>query len=131
MWLNLASAYDWLQQKDKAAQARENALKLAGNASKAEPTDAQIQSALAMLYARKNMRDKSLVRIRAALALNPDDAQVLVDVAQAYEELGDRPTALKYVRNALQKGLSLEDLRSDWDLQNLLSDPAFRPPGSQ
>jgi eukaryotic-like serine/threonine-protein kinase len=131
VWENLASAYDWLQQKDKATRARENALKLAEGAAKAEPRDAQVQSALAILYARKKMRDKSLVRIQAALALNPDDPRVLVDVGQAYEELGDRPTAIKYVQDARQRGFSLDDLRSDWDLQDLLSDQAFRPRGSQ
>jgi serine/threonine protein kinase/tetratricopeptide (TPR) repeat protein len=131
VWENLASAYDWLQQKDKAARARENALKLAEDAAKAEPRDAEVQSALAILYARRKMRDKSLVRVQAALALNPDDPRILVDVGQAYEELGDRPTAIKYVQDARQKGFSLDDLRSDWDLQNLLSDPAFIAPRSQ
>ncbi|MFZ3333587.1 MAG: protein kinase, partial [Candidatus Acidiferrales bacterium] len=85
VWENLASAYDWLQQKDKAGQARERATELAENASKAQPRDAQVQSALAILYARKKLRDKSLMRIHAALALNSDDPRVLVDVGQAYE----------------------------------------------
>jgi eukaryotic-like serine/threonine-protein kinase len=131
VWENLASAHDWLQQQDQAARARENALKLAEDAARADPRDAQVQSALAILYARKKLRDKSLMRIQAALALDSDDPRVLVDVGQAYEELGDRHTATKYVQDALQRGFSLEDLRSDWDLQNLLADPSFRSLGSR
>jgi serine/threonine-protein kinase len=127
VWGNLASAYDWLQQTDKASTARESEIKLAEEAAKSRPRDAQVQSALAILYARKKLRQKAQVRIQAALALDPGDARVLVDVGQAFEMLGDRRIALEYVEKALQKGFPLEDLKSDWDLQDLVSDRSFRP----
>jgi serine/threonine protein kinase/tetratricopeptide (TPR) repeat protein len=127
VWENLASAYDWLQQKDRAALARETETKLAEESSRTRPRDAQVQSALANLYARKKLREKTLVRIQAALALDPNDPRVLMDVGQAYDELGDRRVAIEYTEKALEKGFSLEDLKSIWDLQSLTSDPNFRP----
>ena len=127
VWENLASAYDWLQQKDRAALARETETKLAEESSRTRPRDAQVQSALANLYARKKLREKTLVRIQAALALDPNDPRVLMDVGQAYDELGDRRIAIEHIEKALEKGFSLEDLKSIWDLQSLISDPNFRP----
>jgi serine/threonine-protein kinase len=127
VWENLASAYDWLQQGDRAALARETETKLAEESSRSRPRDAQVQSVLANLYARKKLREKALVRIQAALALDPNDPRVLMDAGQAYEELGDRRVAIEYVEKALEKGFSPEDLSSNWDLQSLVSDPNFRP----
>jgi hypothetical protein len=75
------------------------------------------------------MREKALIRIQTALAISPDDPRVLINVADAYEVLGDRPNALRNVEKALQKGYPLEDLKSDPDQQALLQDPKFRPSG--
>jgi hypothetical protein len=52
-----------------------------------------------------------------------------MNVADAYEVLGDRQSALRNVEKALQKGYPLEDLKSDPDQQALLQDPKFRPSG--
>jgi Flp pilus assembly protein TadD len=65
--------------------------------------------------------------MQAALALGPDDPQVLADLAQAYEQLGDRRQALQYLKKSLDKGMPLDTLRANSDMQELLSDPSFRP----
>ena len=89
------------------------------------PRDAMGHSILALLYARKKIRDKAAAHIQSALALAPDDAEVLENVGQAYEDLGDRAQALLNIQKCLQKGYSLSDLKTIRDLQGLLSDPRF------
>ena len=128
VWSNLVSAYEWLKNDDKAASARERELKLVEDDVKNQPRDATAQSELAGVYAAEKMRDKALIRIQTALALSPDDPRVLVNVGDAYEKLGDRPNAVRYVEKALEKGYPLDDVKSDPGLQNLLSDPKFRHP---
>ncbi|HLW81928.1 MAG TPA: protein kinase [Candidatus Acidoferrales bacterium] len=129
VWSNLVASYEWLKEDAKAAAARGRELALVEDQVERQPQDAVAQSELADIYAGQKMRDKALIRIQSALALSPDDAQVLVNVGVVYEALGDRPHALYYVEKALQKGYALGDLKSNPDLQSILSDPNFRPSG--
>jgi predicted Zn-dependent protease len=128
VWDNLAGAYDWLKNKDKAAEARARELELVEQVAEAKGRDAQIQSVLGVLYAQKKLRDKALPRVQAALALSPDDPGVLANVGEAYEDLGERREAIKFLQRSMEKGTAIEDLRANAALQDLLSDPNFRPP---
>jgi eukaryotic-like serine/threonine-protein kinase len=127
VWSNLVASYKWLKDDSKAAAARQRELPLVLSELKRQPQDAVAQSELAGLYAQQNMRDDSLLRIRSALALSPNDPRVLLNIGEAYEDLGNRPEALHYIEKAVQKGYTLADLKSDPYLQDLLSDPKFRP----
>jgi len=127
VWANLVGAYNWLKDPTKADAAQSRELKLVEDAAKLHPSDAEIQSQLGVLYAEKKLKDQALVRMQAALALGPDDPQVLADIAQAYEELGDRRQALQYLKKSLDKGMPIDTLRANPDMQELLSDPSFRP----
>ena len=93
--------------------------------AQANPRDAVAQSILGLLYAKKKVREAAISHIQSALALSPDDANVLENVGEAYEDLGDRKQALQYIGKSLQKGYSLADLKSIPDLEGLLSDPNF------
>ena len=127
VWANLASAYESLNDKTKLAAARDHELPLLEQAAQASPRDAVIQSRLGLLYAQDNMRDKALAKIQMALALSPDDPDVLENVGEAYEHLGNRPSAIQYIEKSLQKGYSPDLLKGTPALQSLLSDPNFRP----
>jgi tetratricopeptide (TPR) repeat protein len=128
VWDNAATAYEWLKQNDKARAARERELQLLEESAATKDRDAQVQSVLSVLYAQKKMRDKALKRVQAALALSPDDPGILSNVGEAYEDLGERREAIKFIEKSMQKGTSIEDLRANAALQNLLSDANFRPP---
>ena len=125
VWGNLAFAYEGLQDKDKAGKARDRELALLEQTAQANPRDAVAQSILGLLYAKKKVREAAISHIQSALALSPDDANVLENVGEAYEDLGDRKQALQYIGKSLQKGYSLADLKSIPDLEGLLSDPNF------
>jgi tetratricopeptide (TPR) repeat protein len=126
-WDNLAMACSWLKQEARARTARNKALTLLQKAARARPRDAGMQAILGRLYAQEKMKPEAQAHMQAALALAPDDAQVLADVGEAYESLGERGLALATFYKALQKGASLNDLQHHADLQSLLSDPNFRP----
>jgi serine/threonine-protein kinase len=126
VWENLGADYEWQGQKDKAAAAYDRELEILEKETKLQSQDSQAQSALGNLYARKHLRDKAILRIRAALALAPTDSHVLVNVAEAYEMLGDRRQALSYIEQALKNGYPLDDLKQDMEAQGLLSDPDFK-----
>jgi eukaryotic-like serine/threonine-protein kinase len=129
VWANLAIAYDGLKENDKAGQARDREIPLLEQAALDTPRDATAQSKLGLLYAKKKLREKAISRIQSALALSPDDPNVLAIVGMAYEDLGDRAQALQYIEKSLQKGYALADLKNTPDLQALFSDPSFKPRG--
>jgi serine/threonine-protein kinase len=129
VWSNLVIAYTGLGDKEKANRALDREAPLLDQAATDSPRDAVVQANLALLYAKKKLREKALSRIQSALALSPDDANVLETVGEVYEDLGDRAQALQYIEKSLQKGYDLAAVKSAPDLQGLLSDPSFRPSG--
>jgi serine/threonine-protein kinase len=128
-WGNLAIAYEGLQDKQKMGRAQDREIALLEQAALETPRDAIMQSQLGLLYAKKKLPEKAISRIQSALALSPDDADVLANSGEAYEDLGDRSQALGYIEKSLQKGYALAALRSNPGLQGLLSDSNFRPTG--
>ena len=127
VWANLAMAYEGLHDQPKLAAALDNELPLLEAAEKLNPRDPGMQARLALVYAQKKNRDKALAHIQTSLALAPEDPDVLENVGETYEALGDRSHAIEYIERSLQKGYSLESLRGTPALQGLLSDPRFRP----
>ena len=128
-WANLAYAYEVLKNDEKAGRARDHAIALLEQMVRDTPRDGLAQSNLGVLYAKKKIREKAISRIQSALVLSPDDPNVLENAGEAYEDLGDRPQALRYIEMSLQKGYALGSLKSIQSLQGLLSDPNFRPSG--
>lgn len=127
VWENLAVAYERLNQNDKAAAARERELALVEADSKTQPKDGELQSYLGLLYAKKRLPDEAARHLQTALALRGDDQVVLENVAEAYEDLGQRHQALQYIEKALDKGYPMEDIRTNPAFTSLLADPNFRP----
>ncbi|HZC23360.1 MAG TPA: protein kinase [Candidatus Binatia bacterium] len=127
VWANLAAAYESMGDLDKAAAAQDREQPLLEQALEKSPRDAGSHARLGLLYAHKKLREKALSQIRTALALAPEDSDVLQNVGETYELLGDRKHAIEYIEKSLQKGYSLEAVKSDPYLKNLLSDPNFRP----
>jgi serine/threonine protein kinase/tetratricopeptide (TPR) repeat protein len=126
VWGNLAIAYEGLKDKEKAGKAWDRELLLLEQAVLDTPRDAVVQSNLGLLYAKKKLSEKAISRIQSALVLAPDDANVLEAVGEAYEDLGNRVQALRYIEKSLQKGYTLTALKNVPDLQGLVSDPSFR-----
>jgi eukaryotic-like serine/threonine-protein kinase len=127
VWDNLTQYYKWLDQKDKVAQVRARMLPMVETKVAAEPRDAMAQAVLANIYAEMGMKDRASARIRTAEGLSPDDPQVLQELADAAEKLGDRKVALGYIDRALRKGDTMDSLATDPDLQELVKAPGLHP----
>lgn len=126
LWNNLAIAYEWLGQADKARQAFSQERARLEELVPLRPYDAEVHADLGAMYSQLRLGDKTRTQLNVALALSPDSASILSKAGEAYENLGERPLALQYFRKALQKGWTLEDLKMNPDLRSLLSDPSAR-----
>src|SRR5262249_38734383 len=122
-----ALAYQWLHNPAKASAASERELFLLEEYVKQHPTDAFGHSALAVLYAGANQRERAVARLGSARGLARKDPQVLADAADTWGTLGHRQRALHYLEDSLKNGSTLDDLRARFGLQQILSDPKFRP----
>lgn len=127
VWLNLLSDYEWMKDDIKAESVLSRVLPMVEQAVRLRPQDAIAQSTLGLLLAKEKQREKALARVETALALSPDDTQVLSNVADTYEILGDRRRGLEYLEKALQKGFTVDQAKGDPDMQGMLKDPAFHP----
>ncbi len=127
VWANLQLAYTWLKDDEKARVARSKTLSLLEQFVVLNSQEASVQSMLSTYYAEDKLREKALAHAKAALAMAPKDPGVLADVAETYDDLGDRKRAIQYAQDSLKNGYSLTDLQQRPYLHGLLADPSFRP----
>jgi len=126
LWNNLAIAYEWLEKPEQAKQAFRQELARLEEIAPLRPYDAEVHANLGTMYSQSRLRDKAKTQLDAALALSPDDAEILGKAGEAYENLGERSLALEYFQKALQKGWTMNDLEMNPDLRPLLSDSNAR-----
>jgi len=131
VWANLQLAYTWLKDDEKMYSARAKTLSLLEQYASVNSQEAPVQSMLSTYYAEDKLREKALTSANAALALAPKDPGVLADLAETYDDLGDRKRAIKYAQDSLKNGYTLGDLQQRPALLGLLADPGFRPRGKQ
>ena len=129
VWANLQLAYTLLKDDEKMRSARAKALILLEQYASVNSQEAPVQSMLSTYYAEDKLRQKALASANAALALTPKDPDVLADIAETYDDLGDRKRAIQFARDSLKNGYTLTDLQERPALQGLLADPSFRPRG--
>jgi Flp pilus assembly protein TadD len=128
IYSNLAGLYylDGAFQKEKFQTACNHALKLAEADAQRDPNNAEKQGAVSYLSAELGDRQKAVGRITSALTLAPDSGDVLYRAALVYQALGEKPTALKYLSEALVHGYTKERVRQDPDWRSLRDDTAFQ-----
>jgi eukaryotic-like serine/threonine-protein kinase len=129
VWANLLLAYQWLNDRENEQVTRTKTIGLLENFAALNLQSATVQSNLGTFYAEDKLREKALARVDSALALAPNDSGVLADVAETYEDLGDRKRALQFSQQSLRNGGTLADLQRRRALQALLADPSFRSNG--
>jgi serine/threonine protein kinase/tetratricopeptide (TPR) repeat protein len=129
VWSNLTIAYEWLREDEKANAARLKAIALLQRGVDTNPQDAEAQATLAALYAKQGDRTRALEKIQISLALSPTNQYVLSLVADAYELMGRRREAIKFLEQAMTQGFTKRLLNADPEIQGVLSDPGFEQPG--
>jgi len=128
VWDNLRSAFEWLHDEAGAQSAASSEKPLLLDSLKLHPQDANADSDYADISAKYGPRDQADPRIRTALALSPNDPNILEAAAVTYENLGDRKIAVRYMNEAFSKGYTWQQSLEDPEAQSLLKDPGIRPP---
>jgi serine/threonine protein kinase/tetratricopeptide (TPR) repeat protein len=123
---NLADAYRWSGQVEKANKSYERAIALAFKQLEVNPRDATVLDGLGLCYAKKGDAVHALDFMRRARAVSPDDVSMIYDQAEVLAIAGRPPEALKALREALQKGYSLEQAKIDPELTTLQNLPEFQ-----
>lgn len=122
---NLADAYRWSGQPDKANSTYEKAIALGFKQLQVNPRDANVLDELALYYAKKGDAQHASEFIRRARSINPADVSMMYDES-VIDTLGGRtPEALRTLREALQKGYSIKEAQSDPELSSLQNRPEF------
>jgi serine/threonine-protein kinase len=125
-WGNLAAAHARIPGLEaKAREAFEKAAALAEDALARSPRDPYVNSDLGLYYAHLGEAERATRRLKAALAIAPDDPEIHAWAAETREVLGERDDALDLVRRALELGYSQEKLRRNPQLEELCRDPRF------
>jgi eukaryotic-like serine/threonine-protein kinase len=116
---NLADAYRWSGQRDKANASYDKAIALAYKELEVNPKDTDALSGLALYYGKKGNAAQSVEFMRRARAINAADVNLIYTEAVVYA-LANRPDdALKSLRVAFQKGYSVQEAQNDPELATL------------
>ena len=122
---NLADAYRWSGHRDKAEKSYSRAIALAYRDLQANPRNAEALSSLALYYAKKGDSGQALQYSRRARSIDANNVQFLYSEAEVLA-LANRPEeALKVLREAFQKGYSIEEAKNDPELKSLWTLPEF------
>jgi len=109
----------------RADSALRRALALAEEQREVNPDDGLLAALVAQYHADLGERPEARRSAERALALAPDNAEVLAHAAAAFEILGDRARALAVVEEALEAGYEAAMLRRDPSLADLVGDARF------
>ncbi|HXM14736.1 MAG TPA: protein kinase [Candidatus Eremiobacteraceae bacterium] len=131
VWANLMLSYQWLDDQTNAGPARAKAQAAIEQLLTVTPQDAHARSELGLYYAQENLRDKALSQVHTALALDPKNGEVLGNVAETFETLGNRKQALAYARESMASDYGLNGLETQPGLRGVLADPNFRTSGKK
>src|SRR5215472_2125063 len=134
VWDNLREANEWLHNDAGVRATLDRMNPLLTSYLAAHPEDAEAQVTFANVLAKQGSKEDAMQHLRRAIALSPNDPDVLEAAATAYEGLGDRPQAIAMLKRAFSKGQSPAGVIADPDAQSLLNAVGLTPldkPGPQ
>lgn len=123
---NLADAYRWSNQKEKANATYEKAIALAYKELQVNPQSAATLAHIALYYGKKGDTVQAMQFVKRARAIDKANVDFIYDEA-VIETLSNRPeAAVGSLRIALQKGFSVDNVKTDPEFASLESRPDFR-----
>ncbi len=91
------------------------------------PEDVRARMLLACMHANLGMQDDAVRQLQTAVALRPNDSNVLYNASCTYSLLHKKPEALEMLAGAIKAGWSNMDwVLNDPDLVNIRDDPEFK-----
>jgi eukaryotic-like serine/threonine-protein kinase len=131
VWCNLMLDERNRKNEAGAKEAKERTEELLKEYSKEHPQDATALSWMAMFRSEEKQKEQALQLAESALTIAPKDPLVLQNVAEMYEDLGERVMAVKYAEESLKNGFSMDDLKSRPGIEKVLSDASFHASGKK
>ena len=123
---NLADAYRWAGQKDKANATYDKAISLAYKQLQVNPRDATIMGHLALYYGKKGDTIQAKEFIKRARSIDPSDVYSLY-ISAVVDTIANEPKpAIAALRTALQKGFSVGDVESEPEFAPLRLSPDYQ-----
>jgi len=127
VWLNLCVTFELLPGREAdAVAANARVIALAESAVAERPDDGVMLSFLASAYAVAGRAEEAEETVEKALAVAPDDMNVLFHAAGTFERLGDRDRAVELSRRALVAGFPLHMMENETGWRDLTASPEFR-----
>jgi serine/threonine protein kinase/tetratricopeptide (TPR) repeat protein len=127
LWGNLADAYKWSShQRAKAVPTYQKAAALAREGLRVNPKSYQLLGNLATYEAQSSNIKQAKHDLQKALTLAPRDVQLMYNAAIVYCLVGQRASALDYLRRARDGGYPVQSIRADPEWSALKGDPAFQ-----
>ena len=123
---NLADAYRYTGQKDKANETYDKAMALAFKDLQVNPQNTQVLSDLGVYYAEKGDTKRGMEFVKRARAIDDKDVQLIVSEATVSNLAGRSSEAIQSLREALRKGYALKDITQSREFENLNSLPDFQ-----
>lgn len=125
IWLNFAAALSQVPaEKARAASAYRKAAELGEAERRVNPRQASLLAGLADAYSMLGERGEAIAAIAAVERLGPD-AEASFTIAVAFEQLGDRALALKWLEQSLASGYSPDTVAKSPSLTALRKDPRY------
>jgi eukaryotic-like serine/threonine-protein kinase len=123
--VNLADAYRWAGQKDKARETYQRAISLGFKELQTNPQSAAIMAQIAMSYAKIGNAQDADTFIARARKIEQNNVNYLYDQAQIDAILGRTSQALTTLTQALEKHYPADYAASDPEFGYLTNDPRF------
>jgi serine/threonine protein kinase/tetratricopeptide (TPR) repeat protein len=123
---NLADAYRYSGQKEKADETYDKAIALAFQDLQVNPQSSEAMGDIAAYYAKKGDSKRAMEFIQRARAIDNKDLELL-HIQATVENLANQPAdALKTLRVALSQGYPAKDVADDPEFDNLKTRPEFQ-----
>ncbi len=123
--MDLADAYRWAGQPDKAAAGYDRAIAQALKDLDVNPRNAESLGILAVSYAKKRDDSKASTFIHQARQIDSKDTDLMYKEATIHALAGRTPDAIAVLKQALENGYNREEARSDPELKDLRQSPEF------
>ena len=123
--VNLADAYRWSNQRDKAAATYDKAIELAYKNLEVNPRDTEALGVMAISYAKKGDANNALRFIRQARQIDQGDNDLMYHEATIHALAGRTGEALTALGEAIRHGSPVEQVRSDPEFADLRKKPEY------
>ncbi|HKB68411.1 MAG TPA: protein kinase [Pyrinomonadaceae bacterium] len=124
IWANLADAYRWAGNDQKAKEAYASATQKVQEELAAKPNDAELRSRLDLYLAKSGEKQKALADA-ATFEKQDKSVTVLARLVTIYEICGQRRQALDTMAAAVKAGYSMKEFTRDPELLGLREDPGY------